>query len=243
MTACDTDATHTRPTTHDAHTKSTPSLNPFPSPSAVTESFHGIDPSGGFPKEDLKDVKDKTEKDKKDTTPAKHPSRVDTTPLEGVHTLACAIIAANHWSLWYGEKKHGAIELQGGFAVTVFFFITGFVMFLAYGNKACREDFEYWVCLGRFGECLSRGHPYLCIPNSSRTRFRIDILYGLFGNSFWQSLAHISPNHPQPQDFIKRHYVRLIRVHWLCIIIYTPVIFHNYQTIADDYYFWQNERG
>lgn len=160
MTACDTDATHTRPTTHDAHTKSTPSLNPFPSPSAVTESFHGIDPLGGFPKEDLKDVKDKTEKDKKDTTPAKHPSRVDTTPLEGVHALACAIIAANHWSLWYGEKKHGAIELQGGFAVTVFFFITGFVMFLAYGNKACREDFEYWVCLGRFGECLSRDSIY-----------------------------------------------------------------------------------
>jgi hypothetical protein len=71
--------------------------------------------------------------------------RVDTTPLEGVRALACAIIAANHWLLWYGEKKHGAIELQGGFAVTVFFFITGFVMYLAYGDKACREDFKYWV--------------------------------------------------------------------------------------------------
>jgi hypothetical protein len=87
-------------------------------------------------------------------TPARAPSspappatkaRVDTTPLEGVRALACAIIAANHWLLWYGEKKHGAIELQGGFAVTVFFFITGFVMYLAYGDKACREDFKYWV--------------------------------------------------------------------------------------------------
>ena len=76
--------------------------------------------------------------------PAKK-ERVDTSPLEGVRALACAIIAANHWLLWYGEKKHGAIELQGGFAVTVFFFITGFVMYLAYGDKVCREDFKYWV--------------------------------------------------------------------------------------------------
>ena len=29
--------------------------------------------------------------------------------------------------------------------MTVFFFITGFVMYLAYGEKACREDFKYWV--------------------------------------------------------------------------------------------------
>ena len=71
--------------------------------------------------------------------------RVDTSPLEGIRALACAVIAANHWLLWYGKKKHGAIELQGGFAVTVFFFITGFVMYLAYGDKVCREDFKYWV--------------------------------------------------------------------------------------------------
>ena len=71
--------------------------------------------------------------------------RVDTTPLEGIRTVACAIIAANHWLAWYGRKKHGSIELQGGFAVTVFFFITGFVMYLAYGDKVCREDFKYWV--------------------------------------------------------------------------------------------------
>lgn len=73
------------------------------------------------------------------------PERVDTTPLEGIRTVACAIIAANHWLAWYGRKKHGSIELQGGFAVTVFFFITGFVMYLAYGDKVCREDFKYWV--------------------------------------------------------------------------------------------------
>ena len=77
--------------------------------------------------------------------PSAKKARVDTSPLEGVRALACAIIAANHWLLWYGEKRHGAIELQGGFAVTVFFFITGFVMYLAYGDKACREDFKYWV--------------------------------------------------------------------------------------------------
>jgi peptidoglycan/LPS O-acetylase OafA/YrhL len=77
--------------------------------------------------------------------PSAKRERVDTSPLEGVRALACAIIAANHWLLWYGEKRHGAIELQGGFAVTVFFFITGFVMYLAYGDKACREDFKYWV--------------------------------------------------------------------------------------------------
>ena len=77
--------------------------------------------------------------------PSAKKARVDTSPLEGVRALACAIIAANHWLLWYGEKRHGAIELQGGFAVTVFFFITGFVMYLAYGDKVCREDFKYWV--------------------------------------------------------------------------------------------------
>jgi hypothetical protein len=101
-------------------------------------------------------------------TPARAPSspvspakkeRVDTTPLEGVRALACAIIAANHWLLWYGEKKHGAIELQGGFAVTVFFFITGFVMYLAYGDKACREDFKYWVRRSvRFRELSATRH-------------------------------------------------------------------------------------
>ena len=200
MTACDTDATHTRPTTHDAHTKSTPSLNPFPSPSAVTESFHGIDPLGGFPKEDLKDVKDKTEKDKKDTTPAKHPSRVDTTPLEGVHALACAIIAANHWSLWYGEKKHGAIELQGGFAVTVFFFITGFVMFLAYGKRRAERTSSIgyvWVGLGSvYPETASIPrsslslHPQF-VPNEISNRH--------FVWAFWQLFLAISRSHiPKP---------------------------------------------
>ena len=94
----------------------------------------------GFDASKEEDVKEEPK-----TQAAPKTNRVDTTPLEGVRALACAIIAANHWSLWYGEKKHGAIELQGGFAVTVFFFITGFVMYLAYGNKVGREDFDYWV--------------------------------------------------------------------------------------------------
>lgn len=100
--------------------------------------------------------------------PSAKKERVDTTPLEGVRALACAIIAANHWLLWYGEKKHGAIELQGGFAVTVFFFITGFVMYLAYGDKACREDFKYWVRLVFVSESF-RPHDASSLPR----RFRI----------------------------------------------------------------------
>ena len=29
--------------------------------------------------------------------------------------------------------------------MTVFFFITGFVLYLGYGDKVCRDDFKYWV--------------------------------------------------------------------------------------------------
>jgi peptidoglycan/LPS O-acetylase OafA/YrhL len=32
-------------------------------------------------------------------------------------------------------------------------------------------------------------------------------------------------------------------VHWLCIATYAPVIAYNYETIAKDYYFWQNASG
>ena len=45
------------------------------------------------------------------------------------------------------------------------------------------------------------------------------------------------------QDFIKRRYIRLLPVHWLCIATYAPVIAYNYETIAKDYYFWQNASG
>ena len=42
---------------------------------------------------------------------------------------------------------------------------------------------------------------------------------------------------------MKRRYIRLVPVHWLCILLYSPVIYFNYQTIADDYYMWQNKSG
>ena len=32
-------------------------------------------------------------------------------------------------------------------------------------------------------------------------------------------------------------------MHWLCIATYAPVIAYNYETIANDYYFWQNAFG
>ena len=146
---------------------------------AVTESYHPgatttTPPDAPAPKSG-----------KDSTAPAR---RVDTSPLEGIRTCACAVIAANHWLSWYGEKRHGAIELQGGFAVTVFFFITGFVLYLAYADKCCAKDFSFAA-------------------------------------------------------FIKRRYVRLVPVHWLCIAFYAPVIYFNYETIARDYYFWQNASG
>lgn len=38
--------------------------------------------------------------------------RIDTTAIEGVRALACLAVATGHWLSWYGEKKHGSIELQ-----------------------------------------------------------------------------------------------------------------------------------
>lgn len=46
---------------------------------------------------------------------------------------------------------------QGGYAVTVFFFITGFVLYLGYSDKVCRDDFKYWVRL-RAGRPPSAKH-------------------------------------------------------------------------------------
>ena len=54
--------------------------------------------------------------------------------------------------------------------------------------------------------------------------------------------AFLLPFTPR-QDFIKRRYIRLVPVHWLCIATYAPVIAYNYATIANDYYFWQNASG
>ena len=48
---------------------------------------------------------------------AKQPSsqrspRIDTAAIDGIRTIACVTIATNHWLQWFGEKKHGSIELQ-----------------------------------------------------------------------------------------------------------------------------------
>ena len=42
---------------------------------------------------------------------------------------------------------------------------------------------------------------------------------------------------------MKRRYVRLLPVHWLCVFFYAPIIYYNYRTISEDYYFWQNKSG
>ena len=34
-------------------------------------------------------------------------------------------------------------------------------------------------------------------------------------------------------NFLLRRYIRLLPVHWLCIILYTPVIYYNYESIAE----------
>ena len=120
--------------------------HPHPAPPALVESCPPTEPTSpvaAFPEPVKGEAKAPTLETAASSSRTKE--RIDTAPLEGIRALACAVIAANHWLLWYGEKKHGAIELQGGFAVTVFFFISGFVMYLAYGEKVCKEDFKYWV--------------------------------------------------------------------------------------------------
>ena len=42
---------------------------------------------------------------------------------------------------------------------------------------------------------------------------------------------------------MKRRYIRLLPVHWLCVFFYAPIIYYNYRTISEDYYFWQNKSG
>ena len=195
--------------------------------------------------------------------------RVDTTPLEGIRTVACAIIAANHWLAWYGRKKHGSIELQGGFAVTVFFFITGFVMYLAYGDKVCREDFKYWVRSPEPRRAFA--HPasrHTANPRVRRFRKRRLFVRGFHnvmkkrtpppaGVLILRRRARLTPTRcsprprprfspyppPSSQDFMKRRYIRLLPVHWLCVFFYAPIIYYNYRTISEDYYFWQNKSG
>lgn len=38
--------------------------------------------------------------------------KIDTTAIDGIRAIACVTIATNHWLQWFGEKKHGSIELQ-----------------------------------------------------------------------------------------------------------------------------------
>ena len=169
-------------------------------------------------------------------------------------------------------ERHGAIELQGGFAVTVFFFITGFVMYLAYGDKACREDFKYWVrtrVVSRRSWTRDASFPNATLPHPTRDDdpVSVDVPKRRFGsrvyraNQIWNlerrvDFSSFRVSHPPGddlrafllpftprQDFIKRRYIRLVPVHWLCIATYAPVIAYNYATIANDYYFWQNASG
>jgi hypothetical protein len=42
----------------------------------------------------------------------KKSQRIDTAAIDGIRTIACVAIACGHWLSWYGEKKHGAIEVQ-----------------------------------------------------------------------------------------------------------------------------------
>ena len=42
------------------------------------------------------------------------PDRIDTAAIDGIRTVACVVVASNHWLAWYGEKKLGHVELQVG---------------------------------------------------------------------------------------------------------------------------------
>ena len=141
-------------------------------------------------------------------------------------------------------------------------------MYLAYGDKVCREDFKYG-CAPRTPPSPRRAAPRSRGSNvSGKGVYSSEEKNATSTSERTRALAPRSsddemnrprraspdpipdPSSPHPtlpllaaQDFMKRRYIRLLPVHWLCIFFYTPIIYYNYRTISEDYYFWQNKSG
>ena len=78
------------------------------------------------------------------------PPKIDTSAITGIRAITAIQIASGHWLLFYGSKNQMPIDFQGGLAVSTFFMITGFVLYVGYRHKVCdTETFSYWTFIKR----------------------------------------------------------------------------------------------
>ena len=78
------------------------------------------------------------------------PPKIDTSAITGIRAITAIQIASGHWLLFYGSKNQVPIDFQGGLAVSTFFMITGFVLYVGYRHKVCdTETFSYWTFIKR----------------------------------------------------------------------------------------------
>ena len=106
-------------------------------PSATEEGIEGTPTSSITKKKKKKKVWSK-------------PPKIDTSAITGVRSITAIKIACGHWLLFYGSKTRVPPDFQGGLAVSTFFIITGFVLYVGYRHKVCdTETFSYWTFIKR----------------------------------------------------------------------------------------------
>jgi len=76
-------------------------------------------------------------------------SEIDTSAITGLRAITALQIACGHWLLFFGNNSSPYLDFQGGIAVSIFFLITGFVMYIAYHEKVESEKFHYWDFIKR----------------------------------------------------------------------------------------------
>ena len=74
---------------------------------------------------------------------------IDTSAITGLRAITALQIACGHWLLFYGNSDSPYLDFQGGVAVSIFFLITGFVMYIAYHEKVEKQGFKYWEFIKR----------------------------------------------------------------------------------------------
>jgi hypothetical protein len=60
---------------------------------------------------------------------------IDTSAITGLRAITALQIACGHWLLFYGNSESPYLDFQGGVAVSIFFLITGFVMYMRITRK------------------------------------------------------------------------------------------------------------
>lgn len=69
----------------------------------------------------------------------REPVQVDTSPIVGLRAISAMIIATGHCCTYVTTK---GLDFQGGFAVTLFVFISGFIMTVAYVDRCGDSGFD-----------------------------------------------------------------------------------------------------